>query len=286
MRQDVDRIRQTTSATAVVTAPRAAPPRAPDFDRGLRIPPASLSSRTHDDEHVAIWQLRGRSRFTVERDAVDLGEDDVLWIPAGLTHSAHLEPNSVIFPYKFPVAETATVLKSVSLARLNSEETIYFLALKQMTTTEIRPKVNLARQVLSILEHRLLGGDELPLPRNPAAAAVAEALLFNPGDDRTIAQWAGEVHASARSLERAFLAETGMTLRQWRLHNRMNAASSLLATGASIASVSHRVGYLSPNSFTRAFRTHFGTTPSQHRRQTPAPSSLARRRKTTLRAER
>src|SRR5699024_2258755 len=78
-------------------------------------------------------------------------------------------------------------------------------------------------------------------------------------------------HTSARNLERAFLRDTGLTLRQWRLHNRMKAASSLLGNGASIASVGRRVGYTSTSSFTRAFRTHFGTTPSQHRRQSPPP---------------
>jgi AraC-like DNA-binding protein/quercetin dioxygenase-like cupin family protein len=264
------------SPTRQLTSPRRrssanAQPVAIRVDRTVRIPASRLDSRIHEDLHEVVWQVRGGSQFHVDGRNLDLAEDDVLWIPAGLTHSAHLRADSVIFHYHFPTAETATLLDDVSLAHLGHEETIFFLALKQVTTTDIRPRINLRRQVLSILEHRILSGDGLPLPRTPAAASVAEALLFNPGDDRTVAQWAAEVHTSSRSLERAFLRDTGLTLRQWRLHNRMNAASSLLGTGASIASVSHRVGYTSPNSFTRAFRTHFGTTPSQHRRQSPSP---------------
>ncbi|SMX78876.1 AraC-type DNA-binding protein [Brevibacterium aurantiacum] len=260
------------------------PQRSPT-DQALGIPAARLDPQIHAEHHEVAWQVRGRSQMNLEGKIIELAENDALWIPAGLTHSAQVHPDSVIFPYFFPVDDTATVLDDASLAHLHHDETIYFLALKQMTTTIIHSRINLARQVLSILEHRILGGDELPRPRTPAAAAVAEALLFNPGDDRTIAQWAGEVHASVRSLERAFLRDTGLTLRQWRLHTRMNAARSLLATGASIASVSHRVGYTSPNSFTRAFRTFFGATPSQFRQQNSPPSSPVGHRPAALRAE-
>lgn len=269
MRQPMSPTRQLTRPRPISSAHEQPP--GVRADRAVRIPASRLDARVHDDRHEVVWQVRGSSQFRVDGRNLHLDEDDVLWIPAGLAHSAHLRSDSVIFHYHFPTAETATLLDDVSLAHLGPEETIFFLALKQVTTTDIRPRINLARQVLSILEHRILGGDDLPLPQTPAAASVAEALLFNPGDDRTVAQWAAEVHTSARSLERAFLRDTGLTLRQWRLHNRMKAASSLLGTGASIASVSRRVGYTSPNSFTRAFRAHFGTTPSQHRRQSPPP---------------
>lgn len=38
-------------------------------------------------------------------------------------------------------------------------------------------------------------------------------------------QLAASVHTSARTVERAFRAETGMTLRRWRFLNRMEAAA-------------------------------------------------------------
>lgn len=270
MRQLVSRNRQPAPAGRDAYRTGAQSPE-PATNRSVRIPASHLSERFHDEQHEAVWQICGRSRFLVEDRIIELVENDVLWIPAGMTHSAQLHPDSVVFHYLFSLADTATLLDDVSLAHLRPDEIIYFLALKQMTTTEIRSNLNLARQVLSILEQRILRGDDLPLPHSPAATTVAEGLLSNPGDDRTVAEWAEEAHTSARSLERAFLRETGLTLRQWRLHNRMKAASSLLDAGASVTSVSHRVGYMSPNSFTRAFREHFGTTPSRHRSSTPRP---------------
>ena len=191
-------MRQPMSPTRQLTCPRpisSAHEQPPGVraDRAVRIPASRLDARVHDDRHEVVWQVRGSSQLRVDGRNLDLGEDDVLWIPAGLAHSAHLRSDSVIFHEHFPTAETATLLDDVSLAHLGPEETILFLALKQVTTTDIRPRINLARQVLSILEHRILGGDDLPLPQTPAAASVAEALLFNPGDDRTVAQWAAEV---------------------------------------------------------------------------------------------
>lgn len=235
-------------------------------DTYLHIPGVELHDRMHRHEHMAFWQVRGSAMVECDGRPFEVRENQVLWLPAGTTHSLSLRPNSVLFPYWFRTDGTATTLAEPSVVQIHSSETIYFLALHQSQVTLLSPQANLTRQVLSILErHRLPIGD-LPLPSTPAAASVANALLFNPGDDRRIVDWAAEVHTSGRSLERAFLAETGLTLSQWRLRARMHAAARLLGAGASVASVSRRVGYESPNSFSRAFREFHGQSPSRHAR--------------------
>jgi transcriptional regulator GlxA family with amidase domain len=104
----------------------------------------------------------------------------------------------------------------------------------------------------------------LPMPATEAALTVAETLRFNPGDDHTLAELAASVHASVRTIERAFVAETGMTFRQWRIHNRMEAAAILLRTASNLEAVANRVGYLNASAFGRAFKEHFGTTPHRY----------------------
>ncbi|MDQ1102784.1 AraC-like DNA-binding protein [Nocardioides zeae] len=67
-----------------------------------------------------------------------------------------------------------------------------------------------------------------------------------------------------RTLERRFRAETGLSLRQWRIRNRMEAAAVLLRSRTTTAAVAHRVGYTDLSAFRRVFKAHFGTTPGEY----------------------
>lgn len=243
-----------------------------DTDFSLRIPSVNVIDRQHVDEGVAFWQVAGSSRFFLSNQQIELSANDVLWLPMGTRHSVRVQADSILLPFWFEYRLTATVLSDITVVQITDREKICFLALHQSyTTTLIRPQANVERQVLSILERRILGGGALPLPSTPAALTVANALLFNPGDDRLIARWASEVHLSSRSLERTFLAETGYTLREWRRRNRLQAAARLLKTGANVTAVSHRVGYESPNSFSRAFSNFFGIAPSRYAAEAVTP---------------
>jgi transcriptional regulator GlxA family with amidase domain len=102
------------------------------------------------------------------------------------------------------------------------------------------------------------------MPTGTAALRVAESLRFDPGDSRTIEELASTVDASARTVERGFLAETGMTFRQWRIANRMEAATVLLRSPANIGAVARRVGYSDAGAFRRVFKSRLGMTPSEY----------------------
>ena len=187
----------------------------------------------------------------------------MLWIPAGTWHDLRLQANSVIFPFEFPAATTSTTLTDVTVVQVGAEEKLVLLALYQSESTLLRPSVDIRRHVLDALERSLAGEQAPVLPRTPAAQAVASALLREPADPRRLVDWARQVHSSARSLERAFKAETGRTFQQWRTECRMAAAVRLLRGGASVTTVTHRVGYDNPSSFARAFRSTHGVSPSQ-----------------------
>lgn len=228
----------------------------------LQIPAVTVPEIRHDDVHMAFWQLRGSTRFMHPGHATEVHAGEVLWLPVGTPHSLDVRTDSIVFPYWFPIGETATVLHEPTVVTITERDQSFFLALYQSRSTIIRPSANVQRQVLSILERGATYSEELPLPASPTAAAVAEALLFNPGDERRTADWAVEVHTSSRSLERAFLSETGLTFSEWRLRARMQLAARLLRSGAAVTSVTFRVGYQYPNSFARAFRGFYGVSPS------------------------
>jgi len=106
----------------------------------------------------------------------------------------------------------------------------------------------------------------LRLPADERAAAVAEALLRQPADDRTLDEWGRAVGASGRTLARYFLAETGVAFGAWRAQARVHAALGLLAAGTAPAAVAALVGYRDASAFTAVFRRYVGTTPARHAR--------------------
>jgi two-component system response regulator YesN len=76
---------------------------------------------------------------------------------------------------------------------------------------------------------------------------------------------AREIAASRRSLQRAFEGE-GITFRQAVAVARIRRAKGLLAQGLPVYVVAARVGYQSKAEFTKAFKRHAGTMPSQYKR--------------------
>ncbi|WP_217135458.1 helix-turn-helix transcriptional regulator [Leucobacter chinensis] len=240
----------------------------------LHIPAVSVPEICHDDQHMAFWQVRGSTLFRHAGRSTVLHEGEVLWLPVETPHALEVRPDSVVFPYWFPIDHTATVLREPTVVRILEREQDMFLALYQSRSTIIQPGANIQRQVLSILERGASMPEDLPLPTTPTAAAVAAALLLNPGDERRAVDWALEVHTSCRSLERAFVAETGLTFREWRLRCRMHLAAKLLRSDASVTSVAFRVGYQHPNSFARTFRGFYGVSPTSFAAEPAGPETV------------
>jgi AraC-like DNA-binding protein/quercetin dioxygenase-like cupin family protein len=110
---------------------------------------------------------------------------------------------------------------------------------------------------------------QLPLPRDPRAAGFADRLLAEPGGKAALAELARGSGASLRTLQRLFLAETGLSLETWRGRARMQQAVVSLSAGAPVTEAALDAGYASVSAFVAAFRRAFGTTPGRYRRRSP-----------------
>lgn len=104
----------------------------------------------------------------------------------------------------------------------------------------------------------------LPMPTDPRALEVATLLLDDPACPDDVSALAAQVSASRRTLERLFLAETGMSVGRWRTQVRIQAAVRRLVEGKSVTRVAADVGYATPSSFGAAFRQVLGTSPSRY----------------------
>lgn len=104
----------------------------------------------------------------------------------------------------------------------------------------------------------------LPMPTEPRLMRLAEMLIANPADARSLEDWAREIGTSKRTLGRLFTEQTGMPFRAWRQQRRLLRALELLATGANVTSVALELGYENASAFIAMFRRSFGTTPKRY----------------------
>lgn len=104
----------------------------------------------------------------------------------------------------------------------------------------------------------------LPQPSDPELLALCETLLAAPDDDSTLSGWAAQLGVDARTIQRRFARQTGMTFGQWRQQARLITALEQLAGGAKVIDVALNLGYNSPSAFATMFKRQFGTTPSAY----------------------
>jgi AraC-like DNA-binding protein len=105
---------------------------------------------------------------------------------------------------------------------------------------------------------------ELPQPTSPAARKAAALIAGGACREDGTAALARAVGIGVRTLERRFIAETGMSPGRWRRQWGLLDALERLAAGDAIKAAAAAAGYAGPSAFTAAFRETFGTTPGRY----------------------
>lgn len=214
--------------------------------------------------HQLLCSERGLLRIRSEHGTWLLPPSLALWIPAHVPHATESEGDAVM---------RGVFVEPVSCPHIDwRDPTVVGVTPLLRALVEHLDRTDLASDARSRAELVLL--DELrpvpvtsvsvPEPRDPRVRAVAEALRARPADGRALAEYGAQVGASARTLARLFVAETGLGFGQWRERLRMQAALPFLAEGLPVESVARRVGYASASSFTSAFHRVVGVTPRQY----------------------
>lgn len=150
----------------------------------------------------------------------------------------------------------------------NSSE-LLFAIVHRMLGWDFRQAPDPAKKrLIATLRDEIRQPDEqrlrLPIPREERLARVADALLDDVGDDRTLDAWAHLAGMSRRTFMRAFSAQAGMSFGRWRQQARLFASLEMLAQGRSVTEVAIAVGYDSVSAFIEMFRTMLGTTPQRY----------------------
>jgi len=238
--------------------------------RALPLPPAltvdlepNAGFAWHDhDAHQIAFATKGVLAMAVGDAAWVLPPSRALWIPAGTRHSvtangATRMVSVYIPPDRSPLEwDAPTVLDTSGLLGPLLE----YLGGELDPDARAHGEAVLWDQIAAMPVTTLA----LPMPRDERARRVAEELLADVTDERSLSEWGAVGCASARTLARLFTAETGMTFARWRTNARLAAALRLLATGAGTTQVARAVGYANPSAFVAAFRREIGSTPGAY----------------------
>jgi AraC-like DNA-binding protein len=215
------------------------------------------------DRHQLAWATSGVLTVKAATGTWVLPPTRALWIPARYEHetsaSSVTTMRSLYFdPARCPVDWPAP--QPVAAPRVLGELIVH------LTGADLpAPQRERAEAVLfDLLEPVAVATIEVTMPTDPRALDVARALIADPADPRTLAGWGRTVGASARTLTRAFLHDTGVSFRRWRTAVRLRAALARLAEGEPIANVAWEVGYRTPSAFVAAFRRETGLTPGAY----------------------
>lgn len=103
----------------------------------------------------------------------------------------------------------------------------------------------------------------LPVGKDPRLNNITDALIKDPGQEMNLEEAAALACVSSRTLSRLFVAETGMTYRDWCIKLKLLEAIRRLGAGEAISTIAYELGYESPSAFTYMFRKSIGKTPGE-----------------------
>ena len=240
---------------------------------------SSLHPHKHAS-HQLLFAASGAMTVTGDRTTWMIPPGRAVLIPAGVLHSIRMWGDVAMRSLYFPPGPGGPDLSAVALAEAEGPQlrTVFdvcrvisvspllrelILRLAEMAALDSRNESD-ARLMGVLVDELAIAHVEpllLPLPSDARALAAANDILANPGAGDTTDDVARRSGLSARTLERLFRAETGMTFGLWRQKARLLESVRVLAEGKSVTEAALEAGYSSVSAYIAAFKQTFGCTP-------------------------
>lgn len=226
-----------------------------------------VTQRDHDAAwHQLTFAARGHLEVITATARHLVPSDRAVWVPAGTPHTRVMRaPVSMRSLYIAPAAFAAPrELRTLAVTPLLRALIVHITRLGALDR-----RIAEHARLIGVLIDQLAAAEDvalaLPSPRDSRAQRFAELVTRDPGGDVPIATIARRAGASMRTLERCFLAETGLAVGEWRRRVRLFYALRLLEGGAAVTAVALDAGYASPSAFCQSFKKMFGTSPRRYR---------------------
>ena len=228
-----------------------------EYPRGYRVP-----EHSHGSDQL-IYAVGGVMEVSVGRSVWLIPPHFALWIPARTTHSIRM-PGAVSMRTLYLRSGLATGLPA-GCTVLHVTPLLRELIVEAVRIKELRAGDRLHGALRDLLVRQLETASTLPtsvtLPTDQRARAIAERVIGNPAERRSLAAMCGSSGASVRTIQRIFRKEVDSDFESWRRQVRLMKAVELLVSGRSVKEVSFALGYRQPVAFVQMFRRVLGTTP-------------------------
>lgn len=188
-----------------------------------------------------------------------------VWVPVGDMHEIHglgdFAMRTLYFPAEMVAAlpDRCCAIDVPPLLR----ELVLELVERAPIAEEDEESIRMGRVTVDVISAARTLPLQLPMPRDPRAVKLATILRDDPASQAQLRDLARSAGASARTIQRLFLGETGLSFAQWRQRLRLLHGATALGSGCSVTEAGLEAGYAGTSAFISAFHKHFGFTPSQ-----------------------
>ncbi|MGD0938309.1 MAG: helix-turn-helix transcriptional regulator [Terracidiphilus sp.] len=221
-----------------------------------------ISEHAHGSDQL-IYAISGLMEVSSGQSVWLIPPHFALWIPAGTHHRIHMPGPVSMRTLYFRKGQSGR--PETHCAVLHVTPLLRELIVEAVRVGQLRVRNRLESALRDMLIFQLQRASPMPtfvtLPREARALAVAQSILRNPGEPKTMAALCVQAGASVRTIERVFRKELGTDFETWRRQVRLTKAVEHLVSGSSIKEVTHKVGYCQPSAFVEIFRRTFGATP-------------------------
>lgn len=215
-----------------------------------------------------VMPLTGFVRCSIDDAIWMVPANCAVWIPSQIPHSNHIslstdvcmlfvDPNVVGIPDKTCTLSISPLLR----------ELIISLASKEQHYAQDESTLRLAQVLIDELICMPKEHFDFPIPAEPRLNKIANLLLANPADRKTMGEWAALFAMSERTFARLVKQEVGMTFGRWRGQLHLVMALQKLSSNESVQRVSEDLGYESVSAFITFFKKTLGRPPKQYMKQ-------------------
>lgn len=216
-----------------------------------------------------VYPRAGVIELTVKSNRYAAPPDFGVWLPPGTEHVARADGETSYFVLDIDADLCTRLPQRASILSVGAIAKAIFLDLqkRQVRKPQSPEDVRLMEVLIDQLSVSAPIDSFLPMSSDAALRKVLEALCKNPGDSRTLVEWARYVHSTERTLARRCTRDLGMTFLEWRQRLRLSRAFAMLADGLAVQVVAQKLGYGTTSAFIAMFQKTIGTTPNAFRAQ-------------------
>lgn len=247
-------------------------PRYMDYDRG-HMPvtgmatdyPAGHVTPLHSHPHAQlIYAVQGVTVVSTGAGQWVLPPTRGMWVPAGVLHETRMVTTvhmRTVYIRPDAVEGLPAACSVIGISDLLRELLLAAVTIAAPYAQDSRDG-RLMRLLLDEIRAVTTLGLHLQHPQDSSLKTISEAILRNPDDNATLQDWSARLGMDAKTIQRRFARETGMSFGQWRQQARLLLALEQLAAGRKVVDVALDLGYSSASAFATMFKKQLGHSPA------------------------